>query len=780
MYYGHWSPWRYVSTSSHSLEFLREILTMFDAEDDVSFEDPLFLQEVVRFTDSSSASHSESTPCFQDNYSDGIKSNFPLRNASGNSCGVKNNVSENRVDSNDKQKEKTTLKFISQKCGYMEKIAADNSFEFDDLFDDDIEHKVNKKSCVTSTPPDSEFTQSLISNTCKQVEINKNKSNSATNGDVVRGSNFRSRILQTLKENNLVGSLSCKPFSSQSRSGPPAPCTYQKAHKKDLSSDSDIHYSSVKLTFRCHRLCSDSAPYAVPKGHGRSQSKTLATDSDSDREGEYAGMEEEEPFDFDASESGIGILPECPITNEFRELDFFQLYIDEPTMNLIVTQMNNYNYYIMDNTEVAESSWLRRWKLWMKLRRNRKHKPRFSGDSADGAVQAFHANDITALTWHDKWDVTLLSIIHSNEMYCALFSITFQEIVCSQNFVDDFSRGPWLQMMNDLELDQTDPVSPLQVFNIKWLLRRASLRGKAGVRKIPFLAVIVRNLDVTHSDATTVLRDPTGEMNGTIASSVIDEYGPSLQPGSVLLLRGVTVLSPVGLRTAAGLREHTRRHYLNITLNTVLSIYTADESGHVITTSVGNFDKRELCKQAAAPETAGGPRAIIEEEEEEEHGDFSAQNHSLFSKITDSHSQFGQSTNLPRIPNYRSPRAASNNILHCNPGQPQKCPQVNNKQLTSPLISNKPTIDATRFNGTIMGPGTPTAVQHLQPQFHQSLIKSVVSLTSKSSSGFSSSMLQNKNIKKIPNFKKLADHAEEKEIKDLLDGVDADSLFGDF
>nr|XP_053638896.1 piggyBac transposable element-derived protein 4-like isoform X1 [Cherax quadricarinatus]XP_053638897.1 piggyBac transposable element-derived protein 4-like isoform X1 [Cherax quadricarinatus] len=66
------------------------------------------------------------------------------------------------------------------------------------------------------------------------------------------------------------------------------------------------------------------------------------------------------PFDFDAS--GSGIRAKCPITNESTELDFFQLYFDKPIMNLIVTQTNNYYCYIMDNTEVAESSRLRRWK----------------------------------------------------------------------------------------------------------------------------------------------------------------------------------------------------------------------------------------------------------------------------------------------------------------------------------------------------------------------------------------------------------------------------------
>ncbi|KAK8718949.1 hypothetical protein OTU49_014338, partial [Cherax quadricarinatus] len=65
------------------------------------------------------------------------------------------------------------------------------------------------------------------------------------------------------------------------------------------------------------------------------------------------------PCDFDAS--GSGIQPESPITNESTELDYFQLYFDEPIMNLIVTQTNIYYQYVMNNTtEVGESSRLHR------------------------------------------------------------------------------------------------------------------------------------------------------------------------------------------------------------------------------------------------------------------------------------------------------------------------------------------------------------------------------------------------------------------------------------
>ncbi|KAK4294732.1 hypothetical protein Pmani_032663 [Petrolisthes manimaculis] len=192
-----------------------------------------------------------------------------------------------------------------------------------------------------------------------------------------------------------------------------------------------------------------------------------------------------------------------------------------------------------------------------------------------------------------------------------------QTIICSQNSASDFTRGPWQQMIHDLELDPTDPSSLLQVFNIKWVVRRAGLRGTAGVRKVPFLAVLVHSLDNTHTNATVVLRDSTGEINGTVSSAVMDEFGDTLQTGSVMILRGVTVLSPVGLRSTAGSGEPTRRHYLNITLNTVLTIYTPDQTGHVITTTVASVDKHELHRQAASPTVATEPRVIVEEEEEE-------------------------------------------------------------------------------------------------------------------------------------------------------------------
>ncbi|XP_069937848.1 uncharacterized protein [Cherax quadricarinatus] len=251
---------------------------------------------------------------------------------------------------------------------------------------------------------------------------------------------------------------------------------------EDSSSDSDAHYSPVKRSFRCRYLRSGSVPNAIPKGRGRSRSKTPATDSESDHEGEYVGMEE-------VVVGGMVPGPHCAVGGQrtarhplnhvlppllsllllpplapchrstlhhvilsgtghkvyschslviLMLVEVVSLYFDKPIMNLIVTQTNIYYQYVMNNTaEVGESSRLHRWKdttvaelyLFLAtvmlmphiyknniLRRNRKHMPRFTGGSVEGEVQAFHANDIMALTWHDKRDMTLLSTIHKNEM----------------------------------------------------------------------------------------------------------------------------------------------------------------------------------------------------------------------------------------------------------------------------------------------------------------------------------------------------------------------------
>ncbi|XP_053639024.2 uncharacterized protein [Cherax quadricarinatus] len=62
---------------------------------------------------------------------------------------------------------------------------------------------------------------------------------------------------------------------------------------------------------------------------------------------------------FDATKSGI--LPNCPVTNDSIELDYFQLFFDETLMKIIVTRTNSYYQHTLANAVSAKSQ-LRQWK----------------------------------------------------------------------------------------------------------------------------------------------------------------------------------------------------------------------------------------------------------------------------------------------------------------------------------------------------------------------------------------------------------------------------------
>lgn len=63
---------------------------------------------------------------------------------------------------------------------------------------------------------------------------------------------------------------------------------------------------------------------------------------------------------------------------------------------------------------------------------------------------------------------------------------------------------------------------------------------------------------------------PPGSIQGTIHRNLVKEYGEHLQPGTVLVLKQVGVLSP-----------NPRTHYLNITANNLVSLYSTLPSGQV-------------------------------------------------------------------------------------------------------------------------------------------------------------------------------------------------------
>ncbi|XP_045045931.2 homologous recombination OB-fold protein [Desmodus rotundus] len=129
---------------------------------------------------------------------------------------------------------------------------------------------------------------------------------------------------------------------------------------------------------------------------------------------------------------------------------------------------------------------------------------------------------------------------------------------------DDFGRGPWLTMKSALGLDERDPACFLCTYSIVMVLRKAALKQLPG-NKAPHMAVMIKSLTRSTRDASAVFKDPTGEMQGTVHRLLLETRQNELKPGSVLLLKQIGVFSP-----------SLRNHYLNVTPNNLVHIYSPD------------------------------------------------------------------------------------------------------------------------------------------------------------------------------------------------------------
>ncbi|KAM5307788.1 homologous recombination OB-fold protein isoform 2-T2 [Glossophaga mutica] len=129
---------------------------------------------------------------------------------------------------------------------------------------------------------------------------------------------------------------------------------------------------------------------------------------------------------------------------------------------------------------------------------------------------------------------------------------------------DDFGRGPWLTMKSALGLDERDPSCFLRTYSVVMVLRKAALKQLPG-NKVPSMAVMIKSLTRSTTDASAVFKDPTGEMQGTVHRLLLETHQNELKPGSVLLLKQIGVFSP-----------SLRNHYLNVTPNNLVRVYSPD------------------------------------------------------------------------------------------------------------------------------------------------------------------------------------------------------------
>ncbi|XP_072299045.1 uncharacterized protein hrob [Eucyclogobius newberryi] len=134
----------------------------------------------------------------------------------------------------------------------------------------------------------------------------------------------------------------------------------------------------------------------------------------------------------------------------------------------------------------------------------------------------------------------------------------------SQAEEEDFSGPAWTSMKSEMGLDERNPSCFLHTYSVVMVLRKAALKQLVR-NKVPNMAVLLKNLLPTHTDAKAVFKDPTGEMQGTVHRRLLEDRAGELKAGAVLLLKQVGVFSP----------SH-RNHYLNVTPNNLLRVYSPD------------------------------------------------------------------------------------------------------------------------------------------------------------------------------------------------------------
>ncbi|XP_044037321.1 homologous recombination OB-fold protein [Siniperca chuatsi] len=179
----------------------------------------------------------------------------------------------------------------------------------------------------------------------------------------------------------------------------------------------------------------------------------------------------------------------------------------------------------------------------------------------------------------------------------------------SQTEEDEFSGGAWAAMKAEMGLDERNRLCFLHSYSVVMVLRKAALKQLAK-NKVPNMAVLLKSIIHTHADAKAVFKDPTGEIQGTVHRRLLEDRVEELKVGAVLLLKQVGVFSP----------SH-RNHYLNVTPNNLLRIYTPNGVSLSSTQLPPLVLEPMLTSPARAPSVLQGPvsrmHLVFDEEDDE-------------------------------------------------------------------------------------------------------------------------------------------------------------------
>jgi len=134
---------------------------------------------------------------------------------------------------------------------------------------------------------------------------------------------------------------------------------------------------------------------------------------------------------------------------------------------------------------------------------------------------------------------------------------------------DDFSSQIWKNIK--FEMIKSPPNQIPQ--RISTVLKNAS-NNKLDNGKVSLIYGLVKTFSITGTSGKLVLKDPSGEINGSVHRHVLEEYEAVLKQGSGLILKDVSIYSP-----------NSKKHYINITPSNIVKIIANDSNDIPLTQS---------------------------------------------------------------------------------------------------------------------------------------------------------------------------------------------------
>ncbi|KRT82750.1 hypothetical protein AMK59_3499, partial [Oryctes borbonicus] len=154
------------------------------------------------------------------------------------------------------------------------------------------------------------------------------------------------------------------------------------------------------------------------------------------------------------------------------------------------------------------------------------------------------------------------------------------QLLHSQSANLTFQEATWQDMRRDFDSSELS-----KKYNIERIKNNVSHNFIN--KKVPFLAGIIKEVKNTSKTPIFVLADPTGEIEALISSELYEEYNEFLISNSVLILKQFSILS-----------VNPCKHYVNITIDNLIRIYSCKESSedyvkivHIREMSISNLER---------------------------------------------------------------------------------------------------------------------------------------------------------------------------------------------